>query len=182
MVDGMKGIEQACLLPLLLLICASCSDRGASHSDERSAGQPLAAHRLARPSGPVLDAANLLPPAEEAALNDRLVRLYQQTGHALVVVTTPSLGGEDVALYTRELANRWGVGDAEREDGVVLLVAPGERKVRIEVASGIRGRLPDALCARIVRERILPQFRSGAMVSGIEQGVDALAAAMPVTR
>lgn len=150
-------------------------------AEEPTVAKSSAAHRLARPDGPVLDAANVLPPAEEAQLADRLTGLHQSTGHALVVVTTPSLGGEDVADYTRELANRWGVGDARREDGVVLLIAPQERKLRIEVGAGMRRQLPDAACARIIRERIVPQLSRGAMAAGIENGVEAIVAAMGST-
>lgn len=166
------------LLPLLLVLCEGCSDAGLWPRDDRPAAQPLAAHRLAQPAGPVLDAANIIEPADEAKLAARLTHFHEETGHALVVVTAPNLGGEDVVTYTDELANRWGVGSAERNDGIVLLVAPKERNVRIATGFGMEKRVPDELAARIIRDRIIPHFRRSDWRAGIEGGVDALTAAM----
>ncbi|MGC1270481.1 MAG: TPM domain-containing protein [Croceibacterium sp.] len=148
---------------------AAGSDRSAQHGS---------AYRLDRPAGPVLDAANLLDPAEEQKLVDQLIQFHRRTGHALVVVTVQSLGGEDIADYTWDLFSRWGVGSAERNDGVVLLVAPNERQVRIATGYGMAKRVPDALVGQIIRDTIIPSFRSGDFAAGIADGADALIVAM----
>jgi uncharacterized protein len=168
---------RSCLLLSFAALCAACSN-GGSAAEREGTAVSSSADLLTRPSGPVLDAANLLPDVDEARLSERLRGFYDRTGHALVVVTTPSLGGEDIADYTRKLANRWGVGDAKRNDGAVLLVAPRERKVRIAIGTGMTKQVPDALCARIISERITPRFKRGEMVAGIEAGADALTEAM----
>jgi uncharacterized protein len=165
------------LLPLLLAFCGACSGAEAVQNDDGRA-QSIAAHRLHRPDGPLLDAANLLGPAEEQKIDDQLRDFHKRTGHALVVVTVQSLGGEDIADYTLELFNRWGVGAAETNDGVVLLVAPNERQVRIATGSGMEQEVPDAVSAQIITETITPRFRAGAMADGIQDGVDAIIAAM----
>ena len=92
----------------------------------------------------------------------------------MVVVTVPSLGGEDVAKYTLRLANRWGIGRKGFDDGVVLLIAPNERKVRIEVGLGLEQILPDSLCSRIMENVIIPKFRKGDLPGGIDAGVTSL--------
>lgn len=166
------------LFLLLLVACAACSNAEATQEQQVVVTPALAAHRLARPDGPVLDAANLIEPAEEQRLEDRLIGFNHRTGHALVVVTVPTLGGEDIADYTLELFNRWGVGGEAEGDGIVLLVAPHDRQVRIATGYGMEEKVPDALCAQIIRDTIIPHFRKGAMADGIDDGVEALSAAM----
>ena len=88
-------------------------------------------------AGRVTDTAHILSPQEQATLSGRLAKLEQKTQHQLVVVTVPSLDGRDVANYTRDLANSWGIGRKGYDDGVFLLVAPKERKVQIAVGYGL---------------------------------------------
>jgi uncharacterized protein len=88
-------------------------------------------------------------------------------------VTVASLEGETIEDYTLQLFNRWGVGGPQ--PGVVLLVAPAERKVRITTGRGLEETLPDELCGEIIRTYITPRFRNGDFVSGINEGVKALA-------
>ena len=130
----------------------------------------------ARPQGPVLDAANILPPAEEAALVQRLVAYNRETGRAVVVATVPSLQGQPADMYAQQLAEQWGIGGAETEEGVLLLVAPSEREVFITTARGVQVRLTDVAAGRIVRETIVPAFREGNMAGGIAAGVEAIIA------
>lgn len=94
----------------------------------------------------------------------------------MVVATVRTLGGQDIATFTRNLANAWGIGRKDYNDGVVLLVAPNERKARIAVGLGLEKALPDALCRQIMDEQMLPRFREGDLSAGIEAGVDALIA------
>jgi uncharacterized protein len=125
-------------------------------------------------TGRVTDAAHILSPQQQSALSAKLEQLEQRTKHQLVVVTVPTLNGRDVADFTRDLANSWGVGRKGYNDGVVLLVAPTERKVRIAVGYGLEGRLTHEVCQQIIDQTMLPRFRHGDVRGGIEAGTDAL--------
>lgn len=126
-------------------------------------------------SGRVVDAANLLDPAREQALTTRLEQLEQQSGRQLVVATIPSLGDYDIADYGYRLLRHWGIGDKQRNDGAILIIAPAERKVRIEVGYGLEGIVTDALSSRIIRQEITPRFKAQDYPGGIEAGTNALA-------
>jgi len=138
---------------------------------------PLAAEPQFPPlTGRVVDAADLLPPEVEARLAAKLEALEAQSQRQLVVATVPDLEGYDIADYGYQLGRFWGLGDKERNDGALLLVAPNERKVRIEVGYGLEGYLTDALSALIIQNTILPAFRNGDFAGGIEAGTDAIIA------
>jgi uncharacterized protein len=140
------------------------------------AGTPAAAELPPRPDGPVLDQAAVIPDAEEAALNQRLRAYNAATGRAIIVATVSSLDGLEVADYAQTLAEKWDIGGAETEEAVLLLVAPNERTLRIHVGRGSQERLPDVLGGRIIRETIVPQFKTGNYGGGIIAGVDAITA------
>ena len=122
----------------------------------------------------VTDAAEILTEEEEAALSTRLAALEAEKGHQFVVVTLPSLGGADIADVARDLGNREGIGRAKYDDGVVLLVAPNERQVRIAVGYGLECHLTDAVSQEIIDKEMLPHFREGRLHEGISAGVDAI--------
>ena len=125
-------------------------------------------------TGRVVDAAEILAPDFEQRLTARLAELEQETKVQLVVATTPDLTGQTIEAYALALANSWDIGDAERKDGLLLLVAPAERKVRIEVGRGLEASVRDEDAAAIIQEAILPYFRAGDYQSGIEAGVTGL--------
>jgi len=127
-------------------------------------------------SGRVVDTADILPPEAEAALSAKLEALEAQSQRQLVVATVPDLQGYDIADYGYQLGRAWGLGDAERNDGALLLVAPNDRKVRIEVGYGLEGYLTDAVSSIIIQNDILPRFRDGDFPGGIEAGTDAIIA------
>jgi uncharacterized protein len=127
-------------------------------------------------AGRVTDAADVLDPAQEAALTAKLVELERRTQHQLVIVTAPSLEGQDIAAFTRDLANGWGIGRKGHNDGVVLLVAPNERKVRIAVGYGLEQALTRAVCEQIINDKMIPLFRKGDLPGAIGAGTDALIA------
>ena len=129
-----------------------------------------------RPAGPVLDQADVLPPAEEAALDAKLRAYNVATGRAVIVATVASLDGEDIASYTQQLVEAWDIGGKETENGVLLLIAPNERRLRIATARGVQERFTDALSGRIIRDLITPRFKAGDMPGGIAAGVDAIVA------
>ncbi|EAQ27594.1 hypothetical protein NAP1_08377 [Erythrobacter sp. NAP1] len=144
-------------------------------------GALIASPALAQPefpalTGRVVDNADLLSPAQEADLTAKLEALETQSQRQLVVATVPDLQGYDISDYGYQLGREWGLGDAERNDGALLLVAPNERKVRIEVGYGLEGYLTDALSALIIQNQILPRFRDGDMPGGIVAGTDAIVA------
>ncbi len=126
-------------------------------------------------TGPVTDAANLLTPAQRAALAAKLAGLERTTRHEMAIVTVRSLGGKDVAVFTRDLGRSWGVG-RKANDGVVLLVAPVEQMVWIAVGKGLEGKLTKEACQTIMDETMMPRFRSGDLPGGIDAGTDALIA------
>lgn len=126
-------------------------------------------------SGRVVDTAHLLTPEQSAAIEAKLADLQKRSGRQLVVVTLADLQGYDIADYGYRLGDHWGIGDRERDDGALLIVAPKERKVRIEVGYGLEGVLTDALSARIIRNDIVPHFRENDFAGGLTAGVDALA-------
>ncbi|HKT78082.1 MAG TPA: TPM domain-containing protein [Sphingobium sp.] len=125
-------------------------------------------------TGRVVDDAALLSPPQEQALTDKLATLEKQTGRQLVVATLPDLQGYDISDYGYRLLRAWGIGSKERNDGAILIVAPRERKVRIEVGYGLEGILTDALSSQIIRNAITPRFKAGDMAGGIDAGADAL--------
>lgn len=158
----------------MLTLALGCNNgRASSSQSNREVATPASSVPLA---GRVTDAAKVLTVEQEASLSAKLEELERATGHQMVVATVPTLGGQDVAQFTRNLANSWGIGRKGYDDGVVLLIAPNERKARIAVGYGLEKKLPDALCQQIMAEEIIPRFRQGKLASGIESGVNALVA------
>lgn len=129
-------------------------------------------------TGRVVDDAALLSPAQEQALTDKLAALETQSGRQLVVATIPDLQGYDIADYGYRLGREWGIGDKAKNDGALLIVAPNERKIRIEVGYGMEGLLTDAQSSQIIRDAITPRFKAGDMPGGIDAGVAEIGAIM----
>lgn len=127
-------------------------------------------------SGRVVDRADVIPPQVEAQLAAGSELLEQATGHQFVIVTVSGLGGHTIEDYGRKLGNFWGVGRECCDDGVVLLVAPREHRVRIETGKSLTETLTDAEAKRIIEKDILPFFRRGAMSMGVAAGAAAISA------
>lgn len=128
----------------------------------------------ARPEGPVADYANVLSPADAATLDAKLRDYNRTTGRAIVVATVPSLDGEEIEPYAQRLAESWDIGGAESENGLLFVIAPNERSLRIHTARGLQERMTDIMSGRIIRDTIVPRFRDGDMSGGIVAGVDAI--------
>lgn len=122
----------------------------------------------------MLDEADILPASDEAALNQRLTQYWSKSGNALVVVSVTSLDGQSIDDYAFDLFNDWGIGDAATNRGLLLLVAPNQRKVRIEVGCGLEGRITNDVAASIIDDDILPEYRAGNLEAGTLAGVNAL--------
>jgi uncharacterized protein len=137
---------------------------------------PFAAHAQGFPAltGRVVDAANLLRPDERAALDAKLRAHEEKTTDQIVVATVPSLEGYAVEDYANRLFRQWRLGQDRKNNGALLLVAPTERKVRIEVGYGLEGALTDALSKVIIATAIAPQFQRGQFGAGINAGLDAV--------
>lgn len=136
---------------------------------------PVHAQQFPALSGRVVDAANILSDETESDLTARLEALETQSQRQLVVATIPDLEGNDVADYGYRLGRAWGIGGKDRNDGVILLIAPNERRMRIEVGYGLEPVLTDALSAEIIRNEITPRFRDGDFDGGVTAGVEAIA-------
>lgn len=121
-----------------------------------------------------MDDARLLSPEMRQRLAKTLVDFATQTKNQVVVVTMKDLQGLSIEEYGYQLGRHWGIGQKEKDNGILLLVAPKERKVRIEVGYGLEGVFTDALTHAIIQQRILPAFKEGAMEKGIVQGTIAI--------
>ena len=126
----------------------------------------------------VTDEARLLPPERAARLEQTLARFEQETTHQLAVLTVAGLEGETIEAFSLRAAEQWKLGRRDADNGVLIVVAPNERRARIEVGYGLEGALPDALASRILRQRMTPRFAQGDYAGGIEAGVDAVMAAL----
>lgn len=125
-------------------------------------------------TGRVVDAANVLPADMEARITEKSDALEKSTGRQFVVVTLPSLQDYDIADYGYQLGRAWGIGEARENTGALLIVAPNERRVRIEVGYGLEGVLTDALSNVILQQRVLPKFKAGDLPGGVEDGANAV--------
>lgn len=141
------------------------------------AATPALAQTFPKLTGRVVDQANLLDPAQEAALTAKLAGLEARTNRQLVVTTLNSLEGYEISDYGYRLGRNWalgqdGKGESEKDNGAILIVAPNERKMRIEVGYGLEPVLTDGLSSTIIRNDITPRFKEGDFVGGINAGVD----------
>lgn len=128
-------------------------------------------------TGRVVDEANLLDPAQEAALTAKLQGLETRTNRQFVVATLNSLQGYDIADYGYQLGRHWalgqdGKGETEKDNGAILIIAPNERKLRIEVGYGLEPVLTDGFSSSVIRNDITPLFKAGDFAGGINAGVD----------
>jgi uncharacterized protein len=125
-------------------------------------------------TGRVVDAANILSDATERALTQKLEDLRRKNSRELAVVTLPSLGGYEISDYGYQLLRHWGVGQAKLNNGAILIVAPKERRVRVEVGYGLEPILTDAFSSVVINTQITPRFRRNDYDGGVTAGVDAL--------
>jgi uncharacterized protein len=133
---------------------------------------PAAALVFPTLSGRVVDEAGILDQATRMALTDKLAALESKSTDQLIVVTLRSLQGTSIEDFGVQLGRHWQAGQKGKNNGVLLIVAPNERKVRIEVGYGLEGTLTDAVSRLIIENAILPRFRAGDFAGGINRGVD----------
>ena len=162
-----RQVKTAHLFPAFALLLAAC--------DSAPAVAPRGPDFPAL-TGRVVDQADLLPPADEQRLTAASEALEREMGPQYVIATVPTLQGYPILEYSVDLGRTWGIGSAERNDGIILLVAPSERQVRIAVGYGLEKRVTDPYAHRVIQERILPRFRDGDMAGGIVAGSEAIIA------
>jgi uncharacterized protein len=125
-------------------------------------------------TGPVIDQADILTAASRSDIAAKSIALQEKSGIQLVVATVRSLEGSDIENYANLLFRTWKLGQAQKNNGVLLLIAPNEHKVRIEVGYGLEGTLTDALSSVIISGAIVPRFKTGDFSGGISRGVDGI--------
>ena len=130
-------------------------------------------------TGRVVDQANILSPGARDKITGWLAAFEQESGgRQVVVATVKSLEGVPIEDYGYRLGRAWGIGQKDKNTGAILLVAPNERNVRIEVGYGLEGELTDALSKAIIEQDILPAFRNGNYEQGITAGTVAILRAL----
>jgi uncharacterized protein len=129
-------------------------------------------------TGRVVDQAGILDQPTIDAITSQLAGYESATGKQLVVVTLPDLKGYPIEDWGLALGRGWGIGQKGKNDGVLLIVAPNDRDVRIEVGYGLEGDLPDATANTIIQSEIIPHFKRGDMQGGVRAGVTAILGAL----
>ena len=128
-----------------------------------------------KPTGYVSDFANVMNPSDRAAVERTLTELEQKSGAQVSVVTLKSLEGGQIDDFAVRLFARWGIGQKSKNNGLLLIAAIEDRKVRIETGYGFEGVLPDAAAGRLIDQIIRPAFRAGDYSGGLRKGAEALA-------
>ncbi len=127
-----------------------------------------------KPQGFVNDYAETISPSIQAQLEQQLSAFSKETTIQIAVVTVPTLGDEVIEMYAVKLFEEWGIGGSEKDNGVLFLIAPNDREVRIEVGYGLEGVLTDAQSNGVIQKIIIPAFREGKMEEGIVSGTQAI--------
>ncbi|HET9404432.1 MAG TPA: YgcG family protein, partial [Burkholderiales bacterium] len=127
-------------------------------------------------TGRVVDNAEIVKPDTRRRITGQLQAHEQKTTNQIAVLTVPTLGGESVEEYSTRVFEQWKLGQKGKDNGVLVVVVPQDRRMRIEVGYGLEGTLPDAIAARIIRNVMTPRFKEGDYDGGIAQGVGAIIA------
>ncbi|PSU89890.1 methanol dehydrogenase [Photobacterium kishitanii] len=129
-------------------------------------------------TGRVVDDAHMLNQAQIQQLEQTLTTEEKASSNQVVVVTIPSTNGIPIADYGYQLGRAWGIGQKQHDNGVLLIIAKNDKKMRIEVGYGLEGALPDAIAINIINHQIKPAFKAGKFATGIDNGVTAIIAAI----
>lgn len=133
---------------------------------------------LPKLEGHVIDDASVLSAEQEQGLQQKLAKHQQRYHHQIVVVTLYSLSGDAIDEVANTLSQGWAIGHQSGYRGVLLLVAPTERQLYIDVGAGLKVQLSEAVVRQIIDQQMIPAFSEGKMAEGIQQGVDAILAAV----
>lgn len=135
---------------------------------------PLLALEAPQLTGRINDQAGMLSPETKQRLEQRLAAFERETSNQVAVLTVPSLEGDDIDQFSIRVADAWKLGQKGKDNGVLLILAKAERKVRIEVGMGLQGVLPDITAGKIIRETMRPHLKSGNFDQGISVAVDSI--------
>jgi len=136
---------------------------------------PVFSLEVPRLTGPVVDLAGVLSRSDQAKISASLLQFKRKYGPQLQVLVVPKLENETIETYSIKVVDKWKLGAKGKDNGVLLLVATENRKVRIEVGRGLEGDLPDALAGRIIRAGIIPFFKQGQIGAGVLVGLGMIA-------
>ena len=129
-------------------------------------------------NGRVVDGAGLLDANDEADLNEQMVQYEDRTGHQAAILTLPTIGGRDERAVGTCIANLWELGDTERDDGIMIMVVPQDRVVRVSIGFGLEGGEGDAK-AQIMIDSMLPHFQQSDHAAGLRTGIETMAEVFP---
>jgi uncharacterized protein len=135
---------------------------------------PAAELAVPKNDGWVTDLAGMLSPQQERELETLMESYKQGTKHEIALLTIPSLQGDDLERFALRVGRAWGIGGKDKNDGALLVVSKADRAIRIEVGRGLEGDLNDAMCGRIIRNVIVPEFKEGRFAAGLKAGVIAI--------
>ena len=177
----MKRILSAlfCVFTLVLGLLAvnlSAADNAAEQNASAKETPSKESSKSPALTGRVVDQAGILSPAVKAELETALAAHENNTTNQVVVVTLESLNGANIEEYSLELGRRWGIGQKGKDNGVLLVVAPNDKQIRIEVGYGLEGILTDALSSNIINYYIIPEFKKGDIQNGIKIGTQKIIA------
>ncbi|MCK0130118.1 TPM domain-containing protein [Flavobacteriaceae bacterium F08102] len=122
----------------------------------------------------VYDGAKILNAVEKSSLEQKLVNYSDTTSTQIVVVTVPTVNGENIAMFATEWAHKWGIGQADKDNGILILVASEDRKLTIRTGYGIEHLLTDALSKRVIEQVITPAFKQGDYYRGLDKGTSVI--------
>lgn len=122
----------------------------------------------------VYDYAKLLSDSEKSQLEEKLIKYSDSTSTQIVVVTIDDLKNEDIDVLSTNWAQKWGIGQAKEDNGVMILVSKNDRKLSIRPGYGLEDRLIAAICGEIIRNVIVPEFKAGSYYNGLDKGADAI--------
>ncbi len=122
----------------------------------------------------VYDYAKILSPSEKEALEKKLIHYSDSTTTQMVVITIASLKGEDIGILTPKWAHQWGIGQAKEDNGILILLARDERKIWISPGYGVEDRLTAGIVGQMIRDVIIPEFKTGNYYQGLDKGTDAI--------
>ncbi|EEF15007.1 hypothetical protein CAMRE0001_1537 [Campylobacter rectus RM3267] len=177
----MKRILSAlfCVFTLVLGLLAvnlSAADNAAEQNASAKETPSKESSKSPALTGRLVDQAGILSPAVKAELETALAAHENNTTNQVVVVTLESLNGANIEEYSLELGRRWGIGQKGKDNGVLLVVAPNDKQIRIEVGYGLEGILTDALSSNIINYYIIPEFKKGDIQNGIKIGTQKIIA------
>ncbi len=158
-----QNLTKYTFLLSILLFCCSLSLIAQDYLPEKPKNQTS-----------VYDRAEIMSERESKLLEQKLIRYSDTTSTQIVVITINSLQGNDIAIYATELAHKWGIGQADEDNGILLLVSKNDKKITIRTGYGIEHKLTDALSRRVIENVITPQFKQGDFYAGLDNGTTAI--------